>query len=100
MTLQETIQQRVGRGWLDLLVTVFDAGVAYGSGQIWQPETGSASDLVETIKRQWHQECAAGEAWVEKPAAAAPEWLSESQRAYAERIAALGDAAPPEARHA
>lgn len=92
MTLRETIQARAGHGWIDLLVTVFDAGVAYGSGQPWQAETTSAADLISTIKAAWHTENACGERWAESAASQPPDWL----RAYAERVAALGDAQSPE----
>lgn len=96
-TLADVIADRTERGLSDLLLIIFDAGVAMGLGVA--PER-TASDtttaLIATIRDRWFLELEASRTWrrLEHPdlrPESIPPWL----RAAQEREA-LADSRPPE----
>lgn len=95
-TVAEDIQKRIDLWLGDLILFAVDTGITIGMGHPWTPHKNPIIALIiETAVRRWYVEVDPS-----RDAEAAPETPPDWLRAYAERMVALGDAAPPEARHA
>lgn len=108
-SIQDIINRRVEIGLADLLLTIFDYAYCKGAGDpIELPTQMGTLDLLILIEARYEAEVLALRGWLDPPIMHddLPAWLlrqpqqadggwTAHERAYAERMIALGDARPP-----